>query len=59
MAQDVVEHYGWLGPGEMLDGPSLAETTPGPLILITELVGFLAASRHGGGNPPSRSLASP
>ena len=51
MAQDVVEHYGWLRPGEMLDGLGLAETTPGPLILVTEYVGFLAASRHGGGNP--------
>jgi chromate transporter len=51
MAQDVAEHYGWLRPGEMLDGLGLAETTPGPLILVTEFVGFLAASRHGGGNP--------
>ena len=37
--------------GEMLDGLGLAETTPGPLILVTEFVGFLAAHRHGGGNP--------
>jgi chromate transporter len=51
MAQDVVQHYGWLGPSEMLDGLGLAETTPGPLILVTELVGFLAAFRYGGGNP--------
>jgi chromate transporter len=51
MAQDVVEAYGWLTPGEMLDGLGLAETTPGPLILVTEFVGFLAAHRHGGGNP--------
>ncbi len=51
MAQDVVEHYGWLRPGEMLDGLGLAETTPGPLILVTEFVGFLAAFRQGGGNP--------
>ena len=49
MAQDVVEHYRWLAPGEMLDGLGLAETTPGPLILVTEYVGFLAAHRHGGG----------
>ena len=35
----------------MLDGLGLAETTPGPLILVTEFVGFLAAHRHGGGNP--------
>jgi chromate transporter len=51
MAQDVVEHYRWLRPGEMLDGLGLAETTPGPLILVTEFVGFLAAFREGGGNP--------
>jgi chromate transporter len=49
MAQDVVETYGWLKPGEMLDGLGLAETTPGPLILVTEFVGYLAAARHGGG----------
>ncbi len=48
MAQDVVQHYKWLQPGEMLDGLGLAETTPGPLILVTEFVGFLAAQRHGG-----------
>jgi chromate transporter len=51
MAQDVVQAYGWLTAGEMLDGLGLAETTPGPLILVTEFVGFLAAHRHGGGNP--------
>ena len=51
MAQDVVQSYGWLAAGEMLDGLGLAETTPGPLILVTEFVGFLAAHRHGGGNP--------
>jgi chromate transporter len=48
MAQDVVQTYGWLKPGEMLDGLGLAETTPGPLILVTEFVGFLAAERSGG-----------
>jgi chromate transporter len=51
MAQDVVQHFGWLSAGEMVDGLGLAETTPGPLILVTEFVGFLAAFRHGGGNP--------
>ncbi len=51
MAQDVVETHRWLAAGEMLDGLGLAETTPGPLILVTEFVGFLAAHRHGGGNP--------
>ena len=49
MAQDVVQHYGWLNAGEMLDGLGLAETTPGPLILVTEFVGFLAAYRSSAG----------
>jgi chromate transporter len=48
MAQQAVENYGWLSAGEMLDGLGLAETTPGPLILVTEFVGFLAGYRHGG-----------
>ena len=51
MAQDAVQTYGWMKPGEMLDGLGLAETTPGPLILVTEFVGYLAAYRNGGGNP--------
>lgn len=48
MGQDVVNHWGWLNAGEMMDGLGLAETTPGPLILVTEFVGFLAAYREGG-----------
>lgn len=48
MAQQAVETYGWLTPGEMLDGLGLAETTPGPLILVTEFVGFIAGYRHSG-----------
>jgi len=48
MAQQAVEIHGWLGAGEMLDGLGLAETTPGPLILVTEFVGFIAAYRLGG-----------
>ena len=43
-------NYGWLSAGEMLDGLGLAETTPGPLILVTEFVGFLAGYRFAG-NP--------
>ena len=43
MAQDAVVHYQWLEAGEMIDGLGLAETTPGPLILVTEFVGYLAA----------------
>jgi chromate transporter len=46
MAQEAVSAHGWLRPGEMLDGLGLAETTPGPLILVTEFVGFLAAFRR-------------
>lgn len=49
LAQEIVETYRWLSPGEMLDALGLAETTPGPLILVTEFVGVLAAYRHGGG----------
>ena len=48
MAQDVVGHLGWLKPGTMMDGLGLAESTPGPLILVTEFVGFIAAFRTGG-----------
>ena len=51
MAQEVVQNHGWLSAGEMLDGLGLAETTNGPLILVTEFVGFLAAYRFGGGSP--------
>jgi chromate transporter len=48
MAQAAVDHYGWLTAGEMLDGLGLAETTNGPLILVTEFVGYIAALRAGG-----------
>jgi chromate transporter len=51
MAQDVVQTHKWLQPGEMLDALGLAETTPGPLILVTEFVGYLSGHRFGGGNP--------
>lgn len=48
MGQDVVSQFAWLTAGEMMDGLGLAETTPGPLILVTEFVGFIAAFREGG-----------
>ncbi len=48
MAQAAVENHGWLTAPEMIDGLGLAETTPGPLILVTEFVGYLAASRQMG-----------
>jgi chromate transporter len=48
VAQQAVEHYHWLRPGEMLDGLGMAETTPGPLIMVTQFVGFMAAYRDPG-----------
>lgn len=48
MAQAVVSGYGWLTAGEMMDGLGLAETTNGPLILVTEFVGYIAGLRAGG-----------
>ena len=45
MAQEAVQTYGWMTAPEMVDGLGLAETTPGPLILVTQFVGFLAAFR--------------
>ncbi len=48
VAQAAVESFGWLAPGEMVDGLGLAETTPGPLILVLQFVGFIAAFRHSG-----------
>jgi chromate transporter len=52
IAQRAVETYGWLQPGEMLDGLGLAETTPGPLIMVVQFVGFMGAFRHPGVLPP-------
>lgn len=52
VAQQAVETYGWLAPGEMLDGLGLAETTPGPLIMVTQFVGFLGAFRDPGSLNP-------
>ncbi len=48
IAQKAVDTYQWLLPGEMLDGLGLAETTPGPLIMVVQFVGFLGAYRHPG-----------
>jgi chromate transporter len=52
VAQEAVATHGWLSPGEMMDGLALAETTPGPLILVLQFVGFLAAFRDAGGMEP-------
>ena len=48
VAQQAVQHYGWLTPPEMLDGLGMAETTPGPLIMVLQFVGFMAAFRNPG-----------
>ena len=52
VAQEAVENYGWLRPGEMLDGLGMAETTPGPLIMVTQFVGFMGAFRQATGMHP-------
>ncbi|MFZ1425321.1 MAG: chromate efflux transporter [Geminicoccaceae bacterium] len=52
VAQAAVETYGWLRPGEMLDGLGMAETTPGPLIMVVQFVGFMGAFRDPGSLPP-------
>ncbi|MBX9842059.1 MAG: chromate efflux transporter [Xanthobacteraceae bacterium] len=52
VAQQAVDHYGWLKPGEMLDGLGMAETTPGPLIMVTQFVGFMGAYRAPGSLHP-------
>ena len=52
VAQQAVETYGWLTAGEMLDGLGMAETTPGPLIMVTQFVGFLGAYRDAGALNP-------
>lgn len=57
VAQGAVAHYGWLSRPEMVHGLALAETTPGPLILVTQYVGFFAgwnaaAAGHAGGLSP-------
>ncbi|OJU30559.1 MAG: chromate transporter [Nitrobacter sp. 62-13] len=52
VAQQAVDHYGWLNPGEMLDGLGMAETTPGPLIMVLQFVGFMAAYRDPGALSP-------
>jgi chromate transporter len=48
VAQQAVEHYHWVSPREMLDGLGMAETTPGPLIMVLQFVGFMAAYRDPG-----------
>lgn len=52
ISQQAVEVYGWLQPGEMLDGLGMAETTPGPLIQVVQFVGFMGAFRNAGALDP-------
>ncbi|MBB6219379.1 chromate efflux transporter [Rhizobium leguminosarum] len=52
VAQQAVDHYHWLKPGEMLDGLGMAETTPGPLIQVVQFVGFMGAYRDPGSLGP-------
>lgn len=52
VAQQALFHYGWLKPGQMLDGLGLAETTPGPLIMVLQFVGFMGAWQHPEGLSP-------
>ncbi|MEN5276912.1 chromate efflux transporter [Brucella sp. TWI432] len=55
-AQQAVEHFGWMKPGEMLTGLGLAETTPGPLILVLVFVGFVGAANLSGLPPLAGGL---
>ncbi len=57
IAQQAVEIQGWLSPREMVDGLALAETTPGPLILVTQYVGFFAGWNHPGALTPFQAGA--
>jgi chromate transporter len=52
VAQEALFHYGWLKPGQMMDGLGLAETTPGPLIMVVQFVGFMGAWQHPEGLSP-------
>jgi chromate transporter len=52
VAQQAADYYHWVTPREMLDGLGMAETTPGPLIMVVQFVGFMAAFREASGLPP-------
>jgi len=52
VAQQALFHYGWLYPGQMMDGLGLAETTPGPLIMVLQFVGFMGGWNHPDGLTP-------
>jgi chromate transporter len=52
VTQQAVDRYGWITPNDMITGLGLAETTPGPLIMVVQFVGFLAAYNSPGSLPP-------
>ena len=52
VAQQAVDHHGWLAAGQMMDGLGLAETTPGPLIMVLQFVGFMGGWNQPGALPP-------
>ncbi len=52
VAQQAVDNYGWLQAGQMIDGLGLAETTPGPLIMVLQFVGFMGGWQQPGALPP-------
>src|SRR5437764_10780693 len=52
VAQQALFHFGWLKPGQMMDGLALAETTPVPLIMVVQFVGFIGAWQHPEGLAP-------
>ncbi len=52
VAQQAIDRYGWVTPGQMIDGLALAETTPGPLIMVLQFVGFVGAWQQPGGLSP-------
>jgi chromate transporter len=53
ISQQAVGHYHWIMPEQMMDGLGLAETTPGPLIMVNQFVGYLAGYYHAAGLPPA------
>ena len=57
VAQQAVEHHSWLAHPQMMNGLGLAETTPGPLIMVLQFVGFVAAWQNPGSLPPLAAAA--
>src|SRR3569832_661102 len=55
VSQQAVETYHWLNAGQMVDGLGLADTTPGPLFMVLQFVGFLGGWQHPGGLTPKKA----